>query len=697
MYYNNKGNPPKNNPRNLLSTNIRVFNNQNQPNSNFMYNNINNKNYILKQNKSKPAAKEKIIEGELNFSKNTKNNLYQNKQPNNIKQKKARNKPAKSPVPIPRDYKFSNYNKLFINNHQSNNSLKPKSAIQRQNHFANNNNNNKPNIGLNAFLSSNKTYNAFNIFKKNLERKQSPFQRTSINSNSNNFGQIKARHVSKSPILSKGSKFNKYKMNMLGGINNNALANSNNNNKNQKRKTPIKNKKPISNNKENIVNNHNTNNIRSKVPKLIQGELIEEASGGKININQKNINYINNNNEYNNIIPIYHSQNIKRENNDASLNIHPVNINNENVNKLNNRNELIVSNNNPQQQKINNNEPNKEKKKIKQRSQSTGITDPLQKDNKEKQNKIIKEKKEENKCIKKIKEILPYTHVGFDGEEPKENNQDNYFVYKNFMNKKNYIYMSVCDGHGVEGHFVSDFIKEILPYDMSENLQAFNILTENELEKEKIYDIIKQTFIEANEKLVNNEEINSLFSGSTCVSVIYTPEKLIIPNIGDSRAVLGRLINKETNEYKAIELSRDHKPTEKDEEKRILENDGRIQPFIEDGEFVGPQRVWIKEEEVPGLAMTRSFGDRVAATVGVVSIPEIKEYIFNPNDKFMIIASDGVWEFISSQECIDIIKEFYDKNDLKGCCEFLYQESSKRWLKEEEVIDDTTMIIVFFD
>ena len=697
MYYNNKGNPPKNNPRNLLSTNIRVFNNQNQPNSNFMYNNINNKNYILKQNKSKPAAKEKIIEGELNFSKNTKNNLYQNKQPNNIKQKKARNKPAKSPVPIPRDYKFSNYNKLFINNHQSNNSLKPKSAIQRQNHFANNNNNNKPNIGLNAFLSSNKTYNAFNIFKKNLERKQSPFQRTSINSNSNNFGQIKARHVSKSPILSKGSKFNKYKMNMLGGINNNALANSNNNNKNQKRKTPIKNKKPISNNKENIVNNHNTNNIRSKVPKLIQGELIEEASGGKININQKNINYIKNNNEYNNIIPIYHSQNIKRENNNASLNIHPVNINNENVNKLNNHNELIVSNNNPQQQKINNNEPNKEKKKIKQRSQSTGITDPLQKDNKEKQNKMIKEKKEENKCIKKIKEILPYTHVGFDGEEPKENNQDNYFVYKNFMNKKNYIYMSVCDGHGVEGHFVSDFIKEILPYDMSENLQAFNILTENELEKEKIYDIIKQTFIEANEKLVNNEEINSLFSGSTCVSVIYTPEKLIIPNIGDSRAVLGRLINKETNEYKAIELSRDHKPTEKDEEKRILENDGRIQPFIEDGEFVGPQRVWIKEEEVPGLAMTRSFGDRVAATVGVVSIPEIKEYIFNPNDKFMIIASDGVWEFISSQECIDIIKEFYDRNDLKGCCEFLYQESSKRWLKEEEVIDDTTMIIVFFD
>ena len=678
MYYNNKGNPPKNNPRNLLSANIRVLNNQNQQNINLLYNNNNNnKNNNIKPSKVKPAVKERIIEGELNFSKNNKNIIYQNKPKNNMKQKKARNKPAKSPVPIPKDYKFSNYNKLFINQHQSNNLLKPKSAIPRQNNFINNNNNNiKPNIGLNSYLTSNKTYNAFNIFKKNLDRKQSPFQRTSINNN--NIGQIKSRHVSKSPILSKGSKFNRYKMNMLGGINNNALMNSNNINKNVKRKTPIKNRKPIFNNKENIVNNYNINNIRIKVPKFIQGELIEEPNEEKINFNKMNIsnNKSNNNNiEYNNIMPIYHSQNIKREN----------------INELQ-QEKNINNENNTRSQKMNNNELNKEKKKNKQRSQSTGITDPLQKEN-----KIIKEKREDNKCQKKIKEILPYTHVGFDGEEPKENNQDNYFIYKNFMNKKKYIYMSVCDGHGVEGHFVSDFIKEILPYDMSENLKFFNILTDNEKEKEKIFDVIKETFINANEKLVSNEEINSLFSGSTCVSVIYTPEKLIVPNIGDSRAVLGRLINKETNEYKAIELSRDHKPTEKDEEKRILENDGRIQPFIEDGEFVGPQRVWIKEDEVPGLAMTRSFGDRMAATVGVISEPEIKEYIFNPNDKFMIIASDGIWEFISSQECINIIKEFYNNNDIKGCCEFLYQESSKRWLKEEEVIDDTTMIIVFFE
>ena len=135
------------------------------------------------------------------------------------------------------------------------------------------------------------------------------------------------------------------------------------------------------------------------------------------------------------------------------------------------------------------------------------------------------------------------------------------------MDRKDYIYISVCDGHSIEGHLFSDFMKEILPYNMLKNLKDFNLMTENEKECYKIHQIIKETFIIANEKLMNNKEINSLFSGSTFESVIYTPEKLIVPNIGDSRAVHGHLVNKEKNEYKTINLSRDHKPTEKEKQK----------------------------------------------------------------------------------------------------------------------------------
>ena len=795
MHYNVKDamrngiNPPKNSQKikNIFQPNIKVYQSPSQQSNNLIYNNNNNdfKNYNIRVNKAKNAPKEKIIEGDLYFNNKSTNH---EKIPNNQKPKKTRGKPTKSPVPIPKGYKPSNYQKLFSNFRPLNsNILKPKSAMPRKNHFMNNINSNinknviKPsNIALNSNFPSNKTYNAFNVFKKKLERTQSPLLRTSVQNNAINFMQKgKQRYVSKSPILSKGSMFNRYKMNIFSGMSNSASANSNNNNnnnnkKNIKRKTPIKN----NNNKKPLINGkNNVNNIRTnKGSTLIQGEFIQDsASGGHININnvnnintvnKRNVNNNNNNNNINplmnkNMKPVYNPQNLKIESNNALLNIqaepsnkekdkekekeptinHNVNkknkdkekesndnnsnniiakTNNENTNNsninANINNAVLANNNNINEQKKNSNENKKS-----QRSQSTGIQNPLQKDTKEKDKEKDKENKEKDlqqlpmkikkekekkkskeeephKYVTKIiKDILPYTHVGFDGEEPKENNQDNYFIYKNFMNKKDYIYMSVCDGHGIEGHFVSDFMKEILPYDMSENLKLCNLMTENEKEREKIHQIIKETFILANEKLVYNEEINSLFSGSTCVSVIYTPEKLIVPNIGDSRAVLGRLVNKEKNEYKAINLSRDHKPTEKDEAQRIIENDGRIQPFTEEGEFVGPERVWIKEEEVPGLAMTRSFGDRVAATVGVMSEPEIKEFYFDEGDKFMIIASDGIWEFISSQECVDIIKDYYDKNDLKGCCEYLYQESSKRWLKEEEVIDDTTLILVFFE
>ena len=79
------------------------------------------------------------------------------------------------------------------------------------------------------------------------------------------------------------------------------------------------------------------------------------------------------------------------------------------------------------------------------------------------------------------------------------------------------------------------------------------------------------------------------------------------------------------------------------------------------------------------------------------SEPEIKEFELTENDKFMIVASDGIWEFIDSQECVEIVKEYYECNVMKGCCDFLYEISKERWLKEEEVIDDITLILVFFE
>ena len=68
--------------------------------------------------------------------------------------------------------------------------------------------------------------------------------------------------------------------------------------------------------------------------------------------------------------------------------------------------------------------------------------------------------------------------------------------------------------------------------------------------------------------------------------------------------------------------------------------------------FRGPLRVWLKNENLPGLAMTRSVGDSIAASVGVTWEPEFLEYELDSKDKIVVIATDGVWEFLESVDVL---------------------------------------------
>ena len=305
---------------------------------------------------------------------------------------------------------------------------------------------------------------------------------------------------------------------------------------------------------------------------------------------------------------------------------------------------------------------------------------------------------------KKIKCMHDLSKTGLSGDDKKVN-QDNYFIFKNFVQGFDNIFMGVCDGHGYYGHEVSGYIKENLPMDLNHliKMKKLNVLTDD------LSPVIKSAFVLENKSLLRNRQIDSDLSGSTCISTIYTPQKLIIANLGDSRCFLGKCKEKEEKDeneknkknvrWIAKNLSRDHKPTIPEEAERILKVGGRIRPMKdEDGEFIGPMRVYMKDKDMPGLAMTRSFGDYFGSTAGVISEPEVSEYFFKPEDKFMVLASDGLFEFMESQEIVDIIKDFYEKNDIVGCCEYLYKESTRKWIQEEEdTIDDITMILVFFD
>lgn len=92
--------------------------------------------------------------------------------------------------------------------------------------------------------------------------------------------------------------------------------------------------------------------------------------------------------------------------------------------------------------------------------------------------------------------------------------------------------------------------------------------------------------------------------------------------MGDSRAILGRKKSHLSRKIDFLELSKDHKPDNPLERERIEKSGGFVDNYHSaGGECYGPYRVWLKGAQYPGLAMSRSLGDEVAASVGVSQIP----------------------------------------------------------------------------
>lgn len=180
------------------------------------------------------------------------------------------------------------------------------------------------------------------------------------------------------------------------------------------------------------------------------------------------------------------------------------------------------------------------------------------------------------------------------------------------------------------------------------------------LESEKTY---KAAFLSCDRML--NQVIDCNLSGSTVTMVIFEGNKVITLNAGDSRAIKVSVFKRgEKTHVEATALTIDHKPELSEEKQRILNAGGRIKAFKDNdtNEDIGPQRVWLRNQEMPGLAMSRSLGDKIAHSVGVSSVPEVLEHMLGSDDKFVVIASDGVWEFISNEEVASLVVPFYLEN-----------------------------------
>lgn len=205
---------------------------------------------------------------------------------------------------------------------------------------------------------------------------------------------------------------------------------------------------------------------------------------------------------------------------------------------------------------------------------------------------------------------------------------------------------------------------------------------------------LDEVFDEVEQQIIQQSEVDVDLSGSTSVCILMHKNQLLCANVGDSRCILVK--QGEVNKWSVIPLSRDHKPQDEEEAQRIVEAGGRIESFkAKDGQYLGPLRVWLKEENSPGLAMTRSIGDLVAQQIGVTHKPEIVEYVYTPQDRIIVLGSDGLWEFISNKEVVQMLVPYYNQDDIEGACDKLMQEADYRWKQESDIIDDITFIVIF--
>jgi len=188
-------------------------------------------------------------------------------------------------------------------------------------------------------------------------------------------------------------------------------------------------------------------------------------------------------------------------------------------------------------------------------------------------------------------------------------------------------------------------------------------------------------------------------SGACGVALLLRHRRFIIAHVGDCRAVLGTLGNDGTLHH--VELSKDHK-LEDEEAQRVLQTGAWIRPKMELPYFA-PARVYASQENPrggPGLTMSRSLGDLDADPVGVIPTPEVS---FRPvqmgRDKFVVLASDGLFEFISNETVVEVVGGCLNRGEPAiDAARFLIAMAAFAWQKEEgDYRDDITAVVVYID
>lgn len=240
-------------------------------------------------------------------------------------------------------------------------------------------------------------------------------------------------------------------------------------------------------------------------------------------------------------------------------------------------------------------------------------------------------------------------------------NQDAFSINSWEYGDHTFAFYIVCDGHGKFGERSSQYCVREIPVMVKRYIEKRKATT-----IEIIEDAIRDS-CELAQRLLEKSNSQVILAGTTYVSaLIWNNAHIFLSNAGDSRAFLA---SKKGNHVVSRLETDDHKPENPEERKRIQKAGGVVMALKDDdGSDFGPNRVWNREMTAPGLAMSRSIGDKFAHGLGVIATPDTKNIALCPEDKFVVLCSDGVFEFLSNQYCIGKVLPYYSKGDIPGAC-----------------------------
>ena len=233
-------------------------------------------------------------------------------------------------------------------------------------------------------------------------------------------------------------------------------------------------------------------------------------------------------------------------------------------------------------------------------------------------------------------QIYKYSSIG-----RRDSNQDRLNIITPDENN-DYYFFGLYDGHGSD--FVSKYLQNNLKLPQDINIQS-----------------IQDSIVDIQNQLQTNYPNEIQKAGSTVLTCIVKFPELYVVNLGDSRMVLDRNNN-------AIQLTRDHKPADKYEMKRIKEMNGGnelVQYDDSDDEY-----------RVGSLSVSRGIGD-LDTKPYFSHLPAIAKFELTNDDKTIIMGCDGIWDVVKNQEAVDFVNNLDDSvNKAKELARHAYNNKS---------------------